>query len=159
MAEREKSARKLALAGSKLGNIMGVKSAAQKEDDERAQKEVSSASTTGPATELKPAVEEGKAAESGPARPPPTVEQAPVSKESAEREAVSDGVQFSSHVEAKNEAVSIFAKTRSIKQQREYLPVFAIREEMMQVIRDNQTIVIVGETGSGKVCTVSFNLA
>ena len=39
---------------------------------------------------------------------------------------------------------------KSIRQQREYLPAFACRTEMLRIIRDNPVIVIVGETGSGK---------
>lgn len=50
----------------------------------------------------------------------------------------------------KSEAVSAFAKSRSIKQQREYLPIFAVREALLSTVRDNQVIVIVGQTGSGK---------
>ncbi len=37
-----------------------------------------------------------------------------------------------------------------MKEQREYLPIFACRKELMQVIHDNSIIIIVGETGSGK---------
>jgi pre-mRNA-splicing factor ATP-dependent RNA helicase DHX38/PRP16 len=60
----------------------------------------------------------------------------------------------------------VFAKTRTLKQQREYLPAFACREELMKTIRENQgarpppvcyvqrltraVTVVVGETGSGK---------
>jgi pre-mRNA-splicing factor ATP-dependent RNA helicase DHX38/PRP16 len=50
----------------------------------------------------------------------------------------------------KNEAVSEFAKSKTIKEQREYLPVFSVKEELMTVIRDNKIVIIVGETGSGK---------
>jgi pre-mRNA-splicing factor ATP-dependent RNA helicase DHX38/PRP16 len=50
----------------------------------------------------------------------------------------------------KSTAQSTFAKTKTMKQQREYLPIFGCREELMQVIRDNQVVIIVGETGSGK---------
>ena len=57
--------------------------------------------------------------------------------------------QFSQHLKS-SEPVSQFAKNRTIKQQREYLPIYACRKELMQVIRDNNIIVIVGETGSGK---------
>ena len=63
--------------------------------------------------------------------------------------------------------MSTFAKTRTLKEQREYLPAFACREEILRIIRDNQgmsslyvycirilpcftVVVIVGETGSGK---------
>jgi pre-mRNA-splicing factor ATP-dependent RNA helicase DHX38/PRP16 len=62
---------------------------------------------------------------------------------------------FAQHVKKKdnegNSAVSVFAKTKSIRQQRQYLPVFSVREELLNVIRENTCVVIVGETGSGKV--------
>ncbi|KAE9101263.1 Pre-mRNA-splicing factor ATP-dependent RNA helicase [Phytophthora fragariae] len=57
--------------------------------------------------------------------------------------------QFSTHLK-KQKAVSVFAKTRTLRQQREFLPIFHCREELLQVIRENQIVVIVGETGSGK---------
>jgi pre-mRNA-splicing factor ATP-dependent RNA helicase DHX38/PRP16 len=57
--------------------------------------------------------------------------------------------QFSSHLK-KQKAVSEFAKTRTIQEQRRFLPIFQCRDELLQVIRENQIIVIVGETGSGK---------
>ncbi|TMW57702.1 hypothetical protein Poli38472_014305 [Pythium oligandrum] len=57
--------------------------------------------------------------------------------------------QFSTHFK-KQKAVSEFAKTRTIQEQRRFLPIYQCREELMQVIRENQIVVIVGETGSGK---------
>ncbi|KAI0762383.1 P-loop containing nucleoside triphosphate hydrolase protein [Fomes fomentarius] len=56
---------------------------------------------------------------------------------------------FASHLKTAT-GVSTFARTRTLKEQREYLPAFACREDLMKVIRDNQVIVVVGETGSGK---------
>ncbi|CAM8947639.1 unnamed protein product [Rhodiola kirilowii] len=56
---------------------------------------------------------------------------------------------FSQHLK-KGEAVSDFAKSKTLSQQRQYLPIFSIRDELLQVIRENQVIVVVGETGSGK---------
>lgn len=50
----------------------------------------------------------------------------------------------------KNEASSEFAKKKSLREQREYLPVFAVRQELLNIIRDNSVVIIVGETGSGK---------
>ena len=50
----------------------------------------------------------------------------------------------------KEEAQSTFSKTKSIKEQREFLPIFTVRDELLQVIAENQIIIIVGETGSGK---------
>lgn len=45
---------------------------------------------------------------------------------------------------------SDFARTRSIREQREYLPAFVCRNDLLRVIADNQVTIVVGETGSGK---------
>ncbi len=47
-------------------------------------------------------------------------------------------------------AVSDFAKYKTLKQQREFLPIYGVREELLSVIKENKVTVIVGETGSGK---------
>ncbi|CAG8609438.1 28691_t:CDS:10, partial [Dentiscutata erythropus] len=57
--------------------------------------------------------------------------------------------QFASHLKA-SEAVSSFARSKTLREQREFLPAFAVREELLRIIRDNQVVVVVGETGSGK---------
>ncbi|KAK9446505.1 adenosinetriphosphatase [Limtongia smithiae] len=54
---------------------------------------------------------------------------------------------FSSHVAAKDGGEEHVA---TLKQQREALPAFAVRHELMRVIRDNQVVIVIGETGSGK---------
>ena len=46
--------------------------------------------------------------------------------------------------------MSEFAKSKTLKEQREYLPIYSVRDQLMTVIRDNKIVVIVGETGSGK---------
>ncbi len=51
---------------------------------------------------------------------------------------------------ARAQAASEFAKTKTLAQQRQYLPVYTVRDELLQVIRENQVVVVVGETGSGK---------
>ena len=38
----------------------------------------------------------------------------------------------------KSEAVSDFAKSKTMKEQREFLPIYSVREELLNVIRDNQ---------------------
>ena len=43
-----------------------------------------------------------------------------------------------------------FSRQKTIKQQREYLPVFAVRQQLLHLIRDNSVIIVVGETGTGK---------
>ena len=56
---------------------------------------------------------------------------------------------FRDHVQ-KSEGASAFSQSRTLKEQREYLPAFAVREDLLRVIRDNQVVIVVGETGSGK---------
>ncbi|KAL3643183.1 hypothetical protein CASFOL_013998 [Castilleja foliolosa] len=60
-----------------------------------------------------------------------------------------EDAKFAQHLK-KDEAVSDFAKTKTLSQQRQYLPIFSVRDELLQVIRENQVVVVVGETGSGK---------
>ncbi|XP_078435435.1 RNA helicase family protein [Wolffia australiana] len=96
------------LAGSKLGNILGVEKTAEQIDADTA-----------------------------------------VVGEEGEIDFREDA-KFAQHMKEKGEAVSDFAKSKSLSQQRQYLPIFSVREELLQVVRENQVIVVVGETGSGK---------
>ena len=78
------------------------------------------------------------------------------------------------HMKESSKAVSSFAKSKTVKQQREYLPIYAVRQDvsivtltgtvgtmrsdlvcvvvlqLLNVVRENSIIIIVGETGSGK---------
>ncbi|KAJ3272979.1 DEAH-box RNA helicase prp16 [Terramyces sp. JEL0728] len=102
LREREKAnQKKFQLAGTSIGNIMGV----QKEEQQE--------------------------------------------KVMTDEEAKDDS-KFSTHLLAKNESISEFAMTKTLKEQRQFLPAFAVREELLRVIRDNRIVVVVGETGSGK---------
>ncbi|GAB1316922.1 DEAH-box ATP-dependent RNA helicase prp22 [Madurella fahalii] len=47
----------------------------------------------------------------------------------------------------------------TIKQQRESLPIFAFRDQLIGAIRQNQILVVVGETGSGKTTQLTQYLA
>lgn len=58
-------------------------------------------------------------------------------------------VNRSSH-DDKNKTTSNFARSKTLKEQREFLPAFAVREELLRVMRDNQVVIVVGQTGSGK---------
>jgi pre-mRNA-splicing factor ATP-dependent RNA helicase DHX38/PRP16 len=58
-----------------------------------------------------------------------------------------------------SEAMSAFSRSKTIKEQREYLPIFTVREQLLQIIRDFNVVVIVGETGSGKTTQMSQYLA
>ncbi|KAL5511427.1 DHX38 [Sanghuangporus vaninii] len=70
-------------------------------------------------------------------------------EKSGEKEDYKGDSKFASHLKTST-ASSSFARSRTLKEQREYLPAFACREELLRVIRDNQVVVVVGETGSGK---------
>lgn len=54
-----------------------------------------------------------------------------------EKEDYKGDSKFASHLKA-NTAMSSFSKNRTLKEQREYLPAFACREDLMRIIRDNQ---------------------
>ncbi|KIJ45233.1 hypothetical protein M422DRAFT_227959 [Sphaerobolus stellatus SS14] len=56
---------------------------------------------------------------------------------------------FAQHMKT-NTSASAFSKSKTLKEQREFLPAFACRDDLLRVIRDNQVVVVVGETGSGK---------
>jgi pre-mRNA-splicing factor ATP-dependent RNA helicase DHX38/PRP16 len=46
-------------------------------------------------------------------------------------------------------AQSDFSRTKTMREQREFLPVYSVRDELLNVIRENSIVIIVGETGSG----------
>lgn len=59
---------------------------------------------------------------------------------------------FAEHIKTHKagEGASDFSRSRTLREQREFLPAFAVREDLLRVIRDNQVIIVIGETGSGK---------
>lgn len=67
--------------------------------------------------------------------------------------------QYADSMMKKQEAVSDFATKKTIQEQREYLPVFQIRNELIKLINDHKIIIIVGETGSGKTTQLTQYLA
>ena len=66
--------------------------------------------------------------------------------------------QYGDSMKSKNVAVSNFAKNKTFKQQREYLPIYRVRNQLMQIIRDHQIIVLEGTTGSGKTTQITQHL-
>uniref|UniRef100_A0A8C4HPA9 RNA helicase n=1 Tax=Dicentrarchus labrax TaxID=13489 RepID=A0A8C4HPA9_DICLA len=107
--ERKKAQHKhWELAGTKLGDIMGVK---KKEEEDL--------------SGGKPVGEDGKV------------------DYRAEQK-------FADHMKEKSEASSDFAKKKTLLEQRQYLPIFAVRQQLLNIIRDNSIVIVVGETGSGK---------
>ena len=124
--ERNKMRQKFwELGGSKMGTIIGVEAPQGPVEDEEAER-----------------VAKLVADDEAKAKNPSETEETSTTGE--------EKTFASSMVNKKLEAVSEFAKSKTIKEQREYLPVFQVRNELLSVIRDNQVIIIVGETGSGK---------
>ncbi|KAK4158589.1 hypothetical protein C8A00DRAFT_10780 [Chaetomidium leptoderma] len=69
-----------------------------------------------------------------------------------------DGVPEWKQVIAKDQ--SLGRRTQmSIKDQRESLPVFAFRDQVIKAVRENQIMIVVGETGSGKTTQLTQYLA
>jgi len=66
----------------------------------------------------------------------PFAAEAEAKEKSGEKEEYKGDSKFATHLKA-SAGVSAFARNRTLKEQREYLP-FACREELMQVTRDNQ---------------------
>ncbi|GLA59707.1 DEAH-box RNA helicase prp16 [Aspergillus tubingensis] len=65
-------------------------------------------------------------------------------------DAYKSGNKFAQHLKKDEGGQSSFSKSKTLREQREFLPAFAVREDLLRVIRDNQVVVVVGETGSGK---------
>ncbi len=42
---------------------------------------------------------------------------------------------FADHMKERNEASSEFAKKKTLLEQRQYLPIFAVRQELLNIIR------------------------
>lgn len=57
---------------------------------------------------------------------------------------------FAEHMKDTGSASSDFSRKKTIGEQRRYLPAFAVRQELLNIIRENSVVIIVGETGSGK---------
>lgn len=107
--ERQKQAQEATnIAGTTLGNVMGVKN---EEDTDSA---------------------------------------LPVPKEDEDKVGAEPQSHKFSEVMKKNDGASNFSQSKTLREQREFLPAFAVREDLLRVIRDNQVIIVVGETGSGK---------
>ncbi|PLW31961.1 hypothetical protein PCASD_17315 [Puccinia coronata f. sp. avenae] len=121
--EREKAASKVAaLGGTTIGNLTGVKE--EEEVDAIDQAALDVAQDLDPSTSNKQDSQDDS--------------------HSARKES-----QLASHLK-KSEGVSHFAKSKSLKQQRQYLPAFACWERLLKQIRENQVTIVIGETGSGK---------
>merc|ERR1719203_1115819 len=49
--------------------------------------------------------------------------------------------------------------TKPIQEQRQGLPIFKLRDQLLQAIHDNQVLIVIGETGSGKTTQMTQYMA
>lgn len=143
--ERERATKeKFDLAGTVIGNIIGVpqKSEGGAEDGARSdvQSDAFTVSAKGSA--------EGTGGGNGEA------EGEGGGEGDDERDYKKDSM-YGSHMAKPLVAASEFAKTKTIAEQRRFLPIYGCRDELLNVIRDNSVIILVGETGSGKTTQIA----
>lgn len=58
---------------------------------------------------------------------------------------------FQQHMK-KSEAMSHFSKTKTMTEQREFLPIFQVKEDLLRVIRDNQVLLFVCSLKHDSTC-------
>ena len=61
-----------------------------------------------------------------------------------------EAVESSFANQSKQQETTPAKPVKSMREQRQFLPAFAVREQLLRLIRENSVVVIVGETGSGK---------
>eukprot|EP01033_Poteriospumella_lacustris_P007302 gene7302-5254_t len=138
------------LGGSKMGNIIGV--AAPPPGEDEADNPMAGMMGVGQRPEM-PTEEDEKDGEANPSSKP---QASALDQHGSSLHPQEDGdvdyrkeSAFAQHMK-QSTAQSTFAKTKTIAEQRAFLPVYAVRQQLLQIIRENQITVIVGETGSGK---------
>ena len=68
----------------------------------------------------------------------------------SKKSALSEDALAAGQREGKQRSGETRAQRMTMREQRESLPIFHVRAELLQVIADNQVVIIIGETGSGK---------
>ena len=132
------------VAGSKMGAATGLTAAEREEEEaEAARRAAEEGEDDGSEEEEEEEEEEdeGEGADGGGGNGE--------RKRRKKKRAANKKDQFRSHMKSAK-AQSRFAATRTIAQQRAFLPVAACRDELVATIRENQVTIVVGETGSGK---------
>jgi pre-mRNA-splicing factor ATP-dependent RNA helicase DHX38/PRP16 len=127
-AERAKAAAKLAaLGGTSLGNILGVK------DEEAEAEGARSFARFFFGTACSPSLSA--------ARTFAHTATAEAQAKNGTKEDYKGDSKFASHLKT-SAGVSSFARNRTLREQREYLPAFACREDLLRTVRDHQGAVV-----------------
>ena len=129
------------LGGTRMGNVVSMKGKKQKDEGKK------DSSATKGKSEIDGEGSKDEKNEGGYNEEQDSVEENPQGEVDYKK---SSG--FAAHVTEKKDTdgpVSEFARKKTIREQREYLPAFTIRDELLNVIRENNIVIVVGETGSG----------
>ena len=157
--ERERATKdKFNMAGTVIGNILGVK----KEEEAPEEEEEEVVGPDGKVRKVRKrqqAVQDDAFSSGGPLAPGQQQHGGGGEDEEDDGEEGGDGGKkasmYSEHMKRPNEAASEFARTKTIAEQRAFLPIYGCRQELLNVIRDNSVIILVGETGSGKTTQIA----
>ncbi|XP_065865463.1 probable pre-mRNA-splicing factor ATP-dependent RNA helicase DEAH5 [Euphorbia lathyris] len=57
------------------------------------------------------------------------------------------------------ESLTFVQRSKSIQEQRQSLPIYHLKKELLEAVLDNQALVVIGETGSGKTTQMTQYLA
>ena len=168
--ERERATKdKFNMAGTVIGNIMGIKKEVEAPEEE--EEEVEEVGPDGQVRKVRrrrrqQAVQDDAFSTGGPlASSSSSQQQQQQQQQQQGGEEEEDGEEggdshrkasmFAEHMKRPNEAASEFARTKTIAEQRAFLPIYGCRQELLNVIRDNSVIILVGETGSGKTTQIA----
>eukprot|EP01027_Heterolobosea_sp_BB2_P016499 GEZU01023493.1.p1 GENE.GEZU01023493.1~~GEZU01023493.1.p1 ORF type:complete len:1007 (+),score=333.73 GEZU01023493.1:292-3021(+) len=135
---------RFSLVGTNMGKIMGIKSNPEEGDvpkDETFGVSRAGMDTNGKKVDVAEEKERQRAEKRAMMEKNAAEEDTNAKKDSVFADIVSD---------KKWTGSSEFSKTKTLQEQRQYLPIYHCKDELMQVLHDNQVVIIVGETGSGK---------
>lgn len=139
------------LGGSKMGDAMGLKRDDEEDGEDAAATKGNEGSASGPrAVAAEAAADANKTTTKAPAADASEAKKAPDANDETNVLEESQYADSMRKIDSKKEASSAFAKNMTIREQREFLPIFEVRDSLLKVIRENQIVIIVGETGSGK---------
>ena len=141
--ERERATKeKFDLAGTVIGNIIGVPQKTEDGGEDKGRSDVQSDAFTVSAKE-DGAGGDGAGGGAG-----------ADDEEGGERDYKKESMYGDSMAKPLH-AASEFARTKTIAEQRRFLPIYGCREALLNVVRDNSVIILVGETGSGKTTQIA----
>ena len=69
-----------------------------------------------------------------------------------------EDAKFAQHMKVKGEAVSDFAKSKSLSEQRQYLPIYSVREDLLQVRISLREFDLISKTALSNIMIVCVHV-